>query len=200
MPLLKEKPVSDEVYYTLEDALEWDEGKRIELINGVPMMMSAPLRIHQEICGELFSQLHNYLREKKCRVYAAPFAVRPFEKISDKPKDVNTMVEPDITVVCDPDKLDRIGCRGAPDLIIEILSPSSQQHDRLTKFNLYQRAGVREYWLVDPNLGTAQSFVLKDGYFAATGFGQYGDEMKVHVLDGCTINLSAVFPEPADEN
>ena len=109
------------------------------------------------------------------------------------------MVEPDISVICDPDKIDRIGCRGAPDLIIEIFSPSSRRHDSLTKLNLYRRAGFREYWLVDAEAGSVQSFLLENGNYFLTGFGQYDDEMKVHVLDGCTIDLSAVFPEPAPE-
>lgn len=93
------------------------------------------------------TQLNNYLSGKKCEVYAAPFAVRPFERDGDDPENVDTMVEPDITVVCDPSKLGDIGCKGAPDLVMEILSPSTQRHDKLTKFNLYQWAGVREYWI-----------------------------------------------------
>ena len=144
-------------------------------------------------------QLHNWLNGKKCRVFASPFAVRLFERKSDKPKDVSTVVEPDISVICDPDKIDRIGCRGAPDLMIEIFSPSSRRHDSLTKLNLYRRAGCREYWLVDAEAGSVQSFLLENGNYFLTGFGQYDDEMKVHVLDGCTIDLSAVFPEPAPE-
>ena len=116
-------PQREQEYYTLADVLEWDESERIELIYGEPVMMSPPIRVHQEISGELFGQLRDYLKDKKCRVYAAPFAVRLFEKKGDNPKDSDTMVEPDISVICDSDKLDDIGCQGAPDLIIEILSP-----------------------------------------------------------------------------
>lgn len=181
--------------YTLADALSWDEQERIELIDGYPVMMAPPSRAHQEASISLSTQLHNYLTGKKCRVYHAPFAVRPFERNGDYPEDVDTLVEPDITVVCDPSKLDDIGCKGAPDLVMEILSPSTQRHDKLTKFNLYQRAGVREYWIVDPASKSVQVFVLEDGRYAATDFGQAGDKLKVTILEDCVIDLSQVFPE-----
>ena len=125
--------------YTLADALAWDEQDRVELIDGYPVMMAPPSRAHQKAVSELNRQLGNYLNGKTCEVYPAPFAVRPFERDGDFPEDVDTMVEPDITVVCDPSKLDDVGCKGAPDLVMEILSPSTQRHDKLTKFNLYQR-------------------------------------------------------------
>ena len=142
--------------YTYADYLEWDEKERVELIDGAPLMMAPPSRKHQEISGEIYRQLANFLRGKGCRVYAAPFGVRLFERAEDGPEDVDTVVEPDITVVCDRDKLDDQGCKGAPDLIVEILSPSTQRRDRLTKLNLYQRAGVREYWIVNPEDRTVQ--------------------------------------------
>lgn len=188
MPLLKEER------YTFADVLTWDGQERVELIDGTPVMMAPPSRIHQKISAELGRQLGNYLEGKKCEVYAAPFAVRLFEKAGDRPEDVDTLVEPDLSVVCDPDKLDDMGCKGAPDLIIEILSPSTQRHDRLTKYNLYQRAGVREYWIVDPAAKSIQSFVLEDGRYTAAGFGSPGEVLKVNVLDGCFIELSKVFP------
>lgn len=189
-------PLPMEKRYTLANALTWDEQERIELIYGDPVMMSPPpVRIHQKASISLATQLNNYLSGKKCEVYAAPFAVRPFERDGDSPEDVDTMVEPDITVVCDPSKLDDIGCKGAPDLVMEILSPSTQRHDKLTKFNLYQRAGVREYWIVDPVSKSVQVFVLENGYYAAKDFGAVGDRLKVNILEDCTIDLSEVFPE-----
>ena len=184
-----------EKYYTLADMLAWDEEDREELIYGVPIMMAPPVRVHQKVSRELFGQLYEYLKGKKCEVYPAPFAVRLFEQNGDSPEDVDTMVEPDISVICDPSKLDDIGCKGAPDLIIEILSPSTQRHDRVTKFNLYQRAGVREYWVVDPVKKDAQSFVLEDRHYIAKEYGTSGDQMKVNVLDDCTLDLSLVFSE-----
>jgi len=181
--------------YTLADVLSWDETVRVEVIDGCPVMLAAPARIHQEISGELFGQLHTYLLGKPCKVYHAPFSVRLFEKSGDSPKDVRTVVEPDISVVCDPGKLDDIGCKGAPDLIIEILSPASRRHDRLTKFNLYRRAGVREYWIVDPASRDVQSFVLEDGYYCAKEYGTFKDAVRVSILEGCVLDLSQVLAE-----
>ena len=179
--------------YTLADVLTWEGEERVELIDGVPVMMAPPVRIHQEISGELFAQLHAYLKGKKCRIYAAPFAVRLFERQGDCLEDVGTMVEPDIAVVCDPSKLDDIGCKGAPDLVIEILSPSTRRHDKVTKFNLYRLAGVREYWMVDPVEKAIQSFVLENGVYVAQDLKIAGERMNVHILEGCVIDLSEVF-------
>ena len=188
-------PLPQEKRYTLADALTWDESERIELIDGYPVMMAPPARRHQETLMELSAQLHAYLKGKKCKVYPAPFAVRLFEQVGDRPEDVDTMVEPDISVVCDPGKLDDIGCKGAPDLVIEILSPTTQRHDRVTKFNLYLQAGVREYWIVDPAGKSVQVFVLDDGRYVAKDFGTAADTVKVSVLEDCTIDLSQVFSE-----
>lgn len=181
-------------HYTFADCLTWGESERIEIINGDAVMMAPPSRTHQEISGALFAQLYAFLEGKKCRVYSAPFAVRLFEKDGDTPEDVDTMVEPDISVVCDSSKLDDAGCKGAPDLVMEILSPSTMRHDRFTKFNLYQRAGIREYWIVDPSSKSIQVFVLEDGNYKAQDFGTVGDIIKVNVLDSCFIELSKVFP------
>ena len=181
-------------HYTFADCLTWGESENIEIIDGEAVMMAPPTRIHQEISGELFRQLANFLEGKKCKVYAAPFAVRLFEKDGDTPEDVDTMVEPDISVVCDHDKLDKHGCKGAPDLVVEVLSPSTQRHDRLVKLDLYQRAGVREYWIVDPDSSTVQVFMLKDGYLHPHEVYSEKDIAKVNVLDGCFIELSKVFP------
>ena len=181
-------------HYTFADCLIWGENERIEIINGEAVMMAPPTRIHQEILMELSRQLANFLEGKKCKVYPAPFAVRLFEKDGDTPEDVDTMVEPDISVVCDHDKLDKHGCKGAPDLVVEVLSPSTQRHDRLVKLDLYQRAGVREYWIVDPDSSTVQVFMLKDGYLHPHEVYSEKDIAKVNVLDGCFIELSKVFP------
>ncbi|MFW6029628.1 MAG: Uma2 family endonuclease, partial [Halanaerobiales bacterium] len=134
--------------YTYSDYLNWTDGKRYELINGqVYTMSAAPYRRHQSISGELFRQIANYLFDKKWDVYDAPFDVRLPEGEEDK-DEILTVVQPDIVVVCDEDKLDKRGCRGAPDLIIEIISPSSAGRDRKDKRDLYEKHGVREYWLV----------------------------------------------------
>lgn len=181
--------------YTFADVLTWPDDERAELINGeVFMMAPAPATAHQLISGELFGQLHSYLKGKKCKVISAPFDVRLFEQDGDSPEDIDTVVDPDISIVCDPSKLDEHGCKGAPDMVVEILSPSTRRHDRLTKFNLYQRAGVREYWIVDPIDKSVQVFTLEDGHYIAKDFGAVGDRVKVNVLEDCVIDLSEVFP------
>ncbi len=186
---------AEKARYTFADVLTWDENERAEIIDGEPVMMAPPSRAHQEISGELFRQLANFLEGKKCRVYAAPFAVRLFEKDGEVPEDVDTMVEPDISIVCDRDKLDKHGCKGAPDMVVEILSPSTQRHDRLVKLDLYQRAGVREYWIVDPDSSTVQVFLQNGNSLQLHEVYDQEGVAKVKVLDGCFIELSKVFPE-----
>ena len=188
MALPEEKP-----RYTFADVLTWEEKERIEIINGEAFMMATPSRIHQGIVAELTRQFGNYLEGKQCRVYPAPFAVRLFEREGDSPDDVDTMVEPDLSIVCDKNKLDQRGCKGAPDMVIEILSPSSLRHDRLVKLNLYQRAGVREYWIVSPDEQTVQVFLLRDGSLQLHEVYDRQGVAKVNVLDGCFIELSKVF-------
>lgn len=188
--------LAEKARYTFADCLAWDENERIEIINGEAFMMATPSSRHQEICFEIGRQLGNFLEGKQYKVYPAPFGVRLFEQDGNAPEDVDTMVEPDISVVCDRSKIDKHGCKGAPDLVVEILSPSTRRHDRLVKLNLYQRAGVREYWIADPDTQSVQVF-LPD----ASGFlrlhEDYGrnDVAKVNVLDGCFIELSKVFSE-----
>ena len=189
LPLKKES-------YTFADCLTWPENERIELIDGEAVMMSLPSTVHQKISGELFRQLANFLEGKKCEVFPAPFGVRLFEKDGDSPENVDTMVEPDISVICDRDKLDRHGCKGAPDLIVEILSPSTQRRDRLIKLELYQRAGVREYWLVSPEEQTVQVLLLTNGLLLPHELYKKGDIAKVNVLEGCFLELEKVFPGP----
>ena len=182
--------------YNFADCLTWDERERIEIIDGEAFMMAAPSRIHQEICFEIGRQLGNYLEGKPCKVYPAPFGVRLFEQDGDRPEDVDTMVEPDLSVVCDKSKLDKYGCKGAPDMVIEVLSPSTQRHDQLVKLNLYQRAGVQEYWIVDPENRTVRVLLQTgDGTFQIHEVYGREDVAKVNVLDGCFIELSKVFSE-----
>lgn len=135
----------------------------------------------------------NFLDGKQCRVYPAPFGVRLFEQNGERPEDVDTMVEPDISVVCDRGKIDKYGCKGAPDLIIEVLSPSTRRHDRLVKLNLYQRAGVQEYWMVDPDNQSVQVFTLDRGALKICEDYGPGDVARVNVLEGCFIDLEKVF-------
>ena len=154
-----------------------------------------PSTVHQEILGELFAQCHADLQGKRCKVYLSPFDVRLFEREGDHPADVDTVVQPDMTVVCDRSKVDQKGIHGAPDLIVEILSPSSWRHDCLVKYNLYQRAGVKEYWIVDTEKQVVLVHTLEEGQYHAPKAYTARDTVPVGVLEDCAVDLTAVFPE-----
>jgi Uma2 family endonuclease len=176
--------------------IRWDDGERWELIDGVAYNMTpAPARRHQGILTQLAGQFFNYLKDKPCKLYLAPFDVRLPEN-DEADEEITTVVQPDIVVICDPDKLDDRGCRGAPDLAIEILSPSTSRKDMKVKFDLYENRGVREYWIVDPSGGTVMIFRLGDD-------GRYGrpqvytdeDLAPVGIFEDLVIDLKAVFAE-----
>lgn len=182
--------------YTYADYLTWSDGGRWELIDGVAFNMTpAPSRLHQKIFGELFTQFSLYLRGKRCEVYAAPFDVRlPTPGETDQV--ANTVVQPDIVVVCDPAKLDDRGCKGAPDLVVEILSPDSAARDMKEKFLIYERAGVAEYWIVYP----AEKMVMvfhrgSDGAYGRPANFTSGERIPVGVLPELEIDLATVFAE-----
>jgi Uma2 family endonuclease len=190
-----------EEYYTYADYLEWDESFRGEIIHGVLYMMSPPLTIHQRILSKLFYRIANFLEGKTCEVFVAPFGVRlfPRDDLGD-----DTVVEPDIVVICDPAKIDERGCKGVPDLVIEILSPSTSRHDRFTKFDLYREAKVREFWVVDPENRGLHTFILNErGEYFASVYGINEPDAKPHeimsetvpvaVLPGLKIDLKTVF-------
>ena len=141
MPLHQE-----EQRYTYADYVTWPGDERWELIDGVPYAMSpAPTIGHQRIAGEIHRQLANFLKGKPCEAFIAPVDVR-----LNADNDDDIVVQPDVLVVCDKNKLDGKCCNGAPDFVVEILSPSTADHDRVNKFQVYVAAGVREYWIVDP--------------------------------------------------
>jgi Uma2 family endonuclease len=139
----------------------------------------------------LSAAIYTFLEGKPCKAYAAPFSVRLFP-VEDQSDD--TVVEPDITVVCDSSKLDDRGCNGAPDLVIEIVSPSSERYDRIIKFNKYREAGVREYWIVDPKGSIVSVYMLRDGQYMAVNYDDTAT-VPVTVLPGCVIDLKTVFAE-----
>lgn len=177
--------------YTYADYCTWDDDERWEIIDGVPYLMSpAPLKNHQHVCGELFYRLRGFLEGKQCKVYIAPFDVR-----LNADKDDDTIVQPDLVVICDYTKLYDRGCVGAPDMVIEVLSKSTAPRDKRNKLIAYQNAGVREYWIVDPDNETVRVNLLGDD-------GKYSDNVytsaaivSVNVLEGCQINLREVFEE-----
>lgn len=181
--------------YTYADYLSWDEDERIEIIDGKPIMQGTPSRRHQKVSGEIYRQIANYLEGKQCEVYIAPFAVRLFEKDKDSPENVKTIVEPDVVIVCDKNKLDDKGCKGAPDFVLETLSPSTARYDLIWKLNKYQEAGVKEYWIADPLNQTVQVLMLKDGIFQGIDVYTPPAVIPVAVLNGCYVDLSKVFTE-----
>lgn len=140
----------DERRYTYADYCQWPAGERWELIDGIAYAMGpAPVRLHQKVLGNLFRQVADALEGKTCEAYIAPFDVR-LPKGEESDEKLDTVVQPDLSVICDPAKLDDRGCRGAPDWIVEVLSPATASHDHLAKRALYERVGVREFWLVHP--------------------------------------------------
>lgn len=138
--------------YTYADYLTWQFKERVELIRGWVFKMSpAPNVRHQRISGFIFNEVYNHLRGNFCQVFTAPFDVRlPLPPHKVKGDKIDTVVQPDIVVICDPAKLDEQGCIGAPDIVIEILSPGNTRREMKDKMELYQSAGVQEYWVVDP--------------------------------------------------
>jgi Uma2 family endonuclease len=148
--------------YTYADYLTWQFDERVELIRGKVVRMSpAPNTSHQSCSGNLYGIIWNYLQHKDCKVFNAPFDVRlPLPPEQQSNKNIDTIVQPDISIICDLSKLDIQGCQGAPDWIIEILSPSTAQKDLTDKFDLYQHAGVQEYWVVHPSEATVIPYRL----------------------------------------
>jgi Uma2 family endonuclease len=173
--------------YTYKDYLSWDTGERYEIIDGITYAMASPAAIHQKVSRELTGMINEFLRGKPCEVFAAPFDVRlsPEDDNSD-----TTVVQPDILVVCDPSKLsDGKACKGAPDLIIEILSASSVMMDRKVKAEKYREAGVKEYWVVNSDTPEVLVNRLADGHYVPN---VYKDYVKSSVLPGLTIDLNSI--------
>jgi Uma2 family endonuclease len=152
--------------YTYADYLTWQLDEFVELIRGkVKRMSPAPRVRHQTISFNLGASIKIALRGKHCQGFAAPFDVRLAKTTPNGDAQITTVVQPDICVICDPRKLDEFGCVGAPDWIIEILSPGNTAHDSKTKFDLYEENGVREYWLVHPGLKNVAVYVLGEGRY-----------------------------------
>ncbi|NEX22045.1 Uma2 family endonuclease [Thiorhodococcus mannitoliphagus] len=159
------RPLRDPVRHTYGEYRGWPEDQRLELIEGVAYAMApAPTRQHQRLVGELFRVVADALEGSGCEVNIAPFDVR-LPDGDEADDDIVTVVQPDISVVCDPSKLDDKGCRGAPDWIIEVLSPATAGHDQVRKLLLYERHGVKEYWLVHPIDRVVTMYRLEEGAY-----------------------------------
>ncbi len=185
--------------YTYADYLTWQWGEMTELIQGKIFKMSpAPGSLHQQVSGELFRQVANFLKSKKCKVFSAPFDVRlPSPQKNKTDREIITVVQPDLCVVCDLTKIDERGCLGAPDWIIEILSKYTSSKDLNVKFDVYEAAGVQEYWVVHPSEQTVLVYTLDKQ-------GKYKGRLKPFVrtdtvspmlFPGLSISLEQVFSE-----
>ncbi|MCL2109183.1 MAG: Uma2 family endonuclease [Oscillospiraceae bacterium] len=179
--------------YTYADYLTWDGDTRYELIDGVPYAFAAPNVRHQEVCGELFGQLRDFLKGKLCKVFIAPIDVRLNPQNAD-----DTVVQADVIVVCDHSKIGGNSINGAPDLVIEVLSPSTASYDLIVKLNRYRESGVREYWVIDPENNAVQVFIFNGDKNNGCIINTYESECKsipMNILDGCVIDLREIFKE-----
>ncbi|MBP7635290.1 Uma2 family endonuclease [Candidatus Ozemobacteraceae bacterium] len=180
--------------YTYADYLTWPEDERWEIIDGEAFDMTpAPGLDHQEILAELITQFRTFLRGKTCKVFPEPDVILPRGNESDA--EARSVLRPDLAVVCDPAKTDDKRIRGAPDLVIEILSPSTASHDMIRKRRLYEQAGVREFWLVHPADRIVTIFRLEsDGNFGKPVYLGAEDRIDANLFSGLTIDLTLVFP------
>jgi Uma2 family endonuclease len=187
--------------YTYSDYVLWKFQERVELLKGKIFKMAAPSLTHQEISSNLHGLFWFHFRNHSCKLYAAPVDVRlplPEHRVtSDK---IDTVIQPDLCVVCDVSKLvDNQSCVGAPDLVVEILSPGNSRREMKDKFELYEEAGVLEYWVVDPSRRSVLVYVLKENGFISTGRPFLDDDiLNSTIFEDLKVDLSEVFPKETE--
>jgi Uma2 family endonuclease len=178
--------------YTYADYLKWQFDERLELIKGKIFKMSpAPSSTHQDIVAKVSGELYQYLKGKPCKVYPAPFDVRLSRVINDE--QVTTVVQPDVCVICDPAKIDLRGAIGAPDIVVEILSPGNNKKELQNKYEAYEEAGVLEYWIIQPSEKTFLKYTLINGRYQGSRLLTIGDEVTTPILPDFVLNLDDVF-------
>ncbi|GAA4201208.1 Uma2 family endonuclease [Pedobacter jeongneungensis] len=182
--------------YSYADYLRFEFEERLEIIKGYIFRMSpAPSRIHQGVLTNIFGPIYNILKGKPCHVYTAPFDVRLAKK-TQKDKEIFTVVQPDLVVICDQSKLDKRGCIGAPDIVVEILSPGNSKKELISKYEVYEEAGVKEYWIISPEDKTFFRYLLDDqGKFQPTKLLTEGEKVTTPILPGFTLILEEVFQD-----
>ena len=180
--------------YSYADYLTWQFQERLELLRGkIALMSPAPRRNHQVIAGNFHGLIWSYLRKKSCQVFVAPFDVR-LPKTSIEDQQIYTVVQPDVCVVCDPAKLDDRGCVGAPDLVIEVLSPGNSRKEMRDKYALYEEAGVKEYWLANPHDKTVFIYIRNEaGSFIGKQPLTEQEMLTTDILPGLKLSLMEVF-------
>jgi len=191
---LVSEPYSEYGRYSYADYLTWEIDYMVELIKGKVFRQAAaaPRRIHQEISVSISSQLFELLKGKSCKVFSAPFDVRLPVK-SKKHEDITTVVQPDICVICDPEKLDDLGCVGAPDLIMEILSPSNNKKELQNKYEVYEESGVKEYWIIHPYEKTLLVYTLTSGIYIPSRLFTLGDHVASKCIKGFVLDMDELF-------
>ncbi len=181
--------------YTYADYFKWKFEERVELIRGRIFKMSpAPSRKHQRITGDIFSAMNGFLKGRKCEVYIAPFDVRLPRRSKDD-KDIITVVQPDICVICDPSKLDDRGCLGAPDIVVEILSPGNNTKELKNKYDIYEESGVKEYWVVSAQDETFTKHTLENGRYVPSRAMVAGEIVTTSILPGFELDLAKIFED-----
>lgn len=182
--------------YNYADYLQWKFEERVELIKGQIFKMSpAPSSNHQDISGNIYFAVKLHVLNSNCKVYSAPFDVRLNRK-SKNNKDVQTVVQPDICVICDRSKIDEKGCLGAPDIVVEILSPGNNKKELQNKYEVYEENGVQEYWIVSPQDKTFLKYTLNDeGIYFSSRLLTVGSEVTTPVLPGFVLDLDQVFKD-----
>ncbi len=189
--------------YTYADYLTWKIDQALELLRGKIRLMSAPNRQHQKLSWRLTVIFDNQFKHHRCEAYAAPFDVRLYDrnKSLKADRDIFTVVQPDLCVVCDLEKLDDRGCLGAPDLVVEILLPGNSAKEMRDKKAIYEEAGVREYWIVDPERATVTRFNLEDDACYSRPLIFVNDEnMPSEIFPDFELPLSELFPVLEDES
>lgn len=188
MPLIQENKK-----YTFADYLTWPDNERWEIINGVPSMQAAPTWQHQAVSRELLTQFNNYLKDNPCQVFASPFDLR-LPETNESDEETTFVVQPDILVVCDKEGLKGTGYFGTPTLVIEISSPSTARSDKVWKFDRYEKAGVKEYWIVEPDGKFISVFtLLSNNRYGRPESYTEKDKLEVSVFPGFTVDLKPVF-------
>ncbi len=191
---IKVEETDPSINYTYADYLQWKFEERLELFRGRIFKLSAPNTKHQVIAGNLFVTINNFLTNQKCSVSIALFDVRLPVKNKKKDNEVNTVVQPDICIVCDESKIDSRGCCGAPDLVVEILSPGNSYKEIKLKFELYEEAGVKEYWIVYPEEESLAVFILNEnGKYNGAALYAGKDMIQSKAVPGLIVNCREIF-------
>lgn len=191
--LLVEEPDSSHEY-SYADYLKWKFEERVELIKGKIMKMTALNRKHQDVSGNLFFTVKQFLFDKSCKVYVAPFDVRLPRKNKSTDEEIITVVQPDVCIICDTTKLDDKGCVGTPDLVVEILSPGNSKKEIRLKYEVYEEAGVKEYWIINPVEENVAVLLLNvSGKFEGARLYATDDIIYSNAVAGLTVNLSDIF-------